>query len=599
MTIKLVEISLGDNIPFHALSYTWGDPKNSVAVHLGEYVLSVTVHLDRFLRRLRDKVADAEETQTTQYYWVDQICINQQDIPERNRQVALMAEIYQKSQRTLIWLGELESDTTPSAINLLLELDQLGCTRDTSICTVLQSAGSIVEKHFSAIPDKELKLTRHQNSNPSLMIGLLNVLNRKWFTRAWIIQEAALANECTIHLGSHTFNWATMDLLVIALSWVASRKHGKEALRMSPWLMSPAAHTIRVVQSIRKQWVSRRMTAHAGDFLQTLRRISFTSECSDHRDRVNAFLSLQDPPVLPPADYNLSVKEVYANCSARLAEVSRSLDIFGYTRSIPFKQRETADRVYTDHPEVPSWAIDWSHRGSVQTGPVSDVESTFVACGDFTYTPAPSPSADVLVVRGKSIDSIDIVSDKDVYPSQDILVAMFRLRREDVLSLAQRLYYQAECVATDTDDRVYNRVVKTLLLYDHKLDTDGKWNEKFETAIQVFEGFLDRMGKQADPSLRPTPQEEIQFSQIGRRYTHKRSRLLCLSRHRRLFGLVPFFSQSGDQICIFHGSRAPVVLRKSPTNNRYILLGQCYLEDWMHGEKIDWCEGEADVFELE
>src|SRR5215471_14609145 len=76
MAIKLVEISLKDNIPFHALSYTWGDPKDSVTVHLGEYVLSVTVNLDQFLRRLRDNAANAEETQ---HYWADQICINQQD----------------------------------------------------------------------------------------------------------------------------------------------------------------------------------------------------------------------------------------------------------------------------------------------------------------------------------------------------------------------------------------------------------------------------------------------------------------------------------------------------------------------------------------
>ena len=38
--------------------------------------------------------------------WIDQICINQDDVHERNEQVALMHRIYSKAENVVIWLGE-------------------------------------------------------------------------------------------------------------------------------------------------------------------------------------------------------------------------------------------------------------------------------------------------------------------------------------------------------------------------------------------------------------------------------------------------------------------------------------------------------------
>jgi hypothetical protein len=38
--------------------------------------------------------------------WIDFVCINQEDLSERNVQVSLMANIYQKSHCNLIYLGE-------------------------------------------------------------------------------------------------------------------------------------------------------------------------------------------------------------------------------------------------------------------------------------------------------------------------------------------------------------------------------------------------------------------------------------------------------------------------------------------------------------
>lgn len=43
-------------------------------------------------------------------YWIDQICINQGDSSEKNRQVPLMGEVYSKAGIVKAWLGEEAED---------------------------------------------------------------------------------------------------------------------------------------------------------------------------------------------------------------------------------------------------------------------------------------------------------------------------------------------------------------------------------------------------------------------------------------------------------------------------------------------------------
>jgi hypothetical protein len=40
----------------------------------------------------------------TEYLWIDQICIDQSNIKERNRQVKIMDNIYRHAYKVLIWM---------------------------------------------------------------------------------------------------------------------------------------------------------------------------------------------------------------------------------------------------------------------------------------------------------------------------------------------------------------------------------------------------------------------------------------------------------------------------------------------------------------
>ena len=69
------------------------------------------------LRRVRGKEAPV-------LFWIDQLCINQEDLEERARQVGLMQEIYALAKVVYVWLGS-EREDSDLAISFLPWLSAL------------------------------------------------------------------------------------------------------------------------------------------------------------------------------------------------------------------------------------------------------------------------------------------------------------------------------------------------------------------------------------------------------------------------------------------------------------------------------------------
>ncbi|PVH71318.1 HET-domain-containing protein, partial [Cadophora sp. DSE1049] len=91
--------SLKANPEYEALSYSWGNPELKEPIWVGDKQIGVTSNCLKALRRFRSR----EQPVTL---WIDAICINQSDDGEKSWQVKLMGEIYEKTERVLIWLGE-------------------------------------------------------------------------------------------------------------------------------------------------------------------------------------------------------------------------------------------------------------------------------------------------------------------------------------------------------------------------------------------------------------------------------------------------------------------------------------------------------------
>jgi hypothetical protein len=123
--------------PYCALSHACGDQNITEPVVVNGCITRVTTNLRAFLQQAATDLAkklDGSRVQTalsTQYwtelqlpqhlrgprsdvyarYWIDALCINQQDNAEKSHQVAHMGAIYSNARRVAVWLGRQKDDS--------------------------------------------------------------------------------------------------------------------------------------------------------------------------------------------------------------------------------------------------------------------------------------------------------------------------------------------------------------------------------------------------------------------------------------------------------------------------------------------------------
>jgi hypothetical protein len=76
-------------------------------------------------RNLWDFLMQARDNGWYNRLWIDALCINQLDGPERDSQVMMMGEIYSRACNVLVWLGPLTSDETRALIEMDIYMDDI------------------------------------------------------------------------------------------------------------------------------------------------------------------------------------------------------------------------------------------------------------------------------------------------------------------------------------------------------------------------------------------------------------------------------------------------------------------------------------------
>lgn len=120
----------------------------------------------------------------TNGFWVDQICINQEDIKERSHQVKLMCRIYRNAQSTIVWLGCSDGPKN-EGFNLARQIYDLRAELDQH------------RQLFPRIRRTYYKDELLEHGLPCLNNSAWNqlevILSADWFRRLWVMQEAFLS----------------------------------------------------------------------------------------------------------------------------------------------------------------------------------------------------------------------------------------------------------------------------------------------------------------------------------------------------------------------------------------------------------------------
>lgn len=171
---------------YEAVSYAWSHVTGSKTIVVDDASVKVPAAAEEVLRHLR--YSDRPRT-----LWIDAICINQRDNTERSHQVVLMHEIYRKTSRTVIWLGESDSSTAAAFSSLKLIHDQM-CTESENgqeLREVLYGKSNIFQYSTTKLP------------NDCDFAALRTFYERTWFGRLWVVQEAALCTSGIVVCGKY------------------------------------------------------------------------------------------------------------------------------------------------------------------------------------------------------------------------------------------------------------------------------------------------------------------------------------------------------------------------------------------------------------
>ena len=112
--------------------------------------------------------------------WADQLCINQYDLVEKQRQVKQMLDIYATAERVHLWLGTHTDESVfgMMALNYFCHSRSAGCPPP-----------------WDSYPPRAIRA------------GMNDIMTRPWFKRFWVVQEAAVAREVVMQCGQFKLSW--------------------------------------------------------------------------------------------------------------------------------------------------------------------------------------------------------------------------------------------------------------------------------------------------------------------------------------------------------------------------------------------------------
>ncbi|RAH55742.1 HET domain protein [Aspergillus piperis CBS 112811] len=289
---SLESVSLDDSPEFEAISYVWGDASKKTDIIINDTLFYVTRSVDKTLRLLRRK--DRQRV-----VWIDFVCINQHDVPEKNTQVPLLGRVYESASAVIAMMVNSNMDLR-AAISWTKAQEPGLVTRETLAWRVLDTLSKYYQK---ARVQRARRLVKVYDQ-------FRLVRDDPYWARMWTYQEYQLAKSDPVCMsGSLTFNASLMldsasDILVHAY-WsdqvfqrAFRRRYGEAEYRKLGDLNGPTERL------------------KSGNALYHFRK-TWHRQCKDSRDKVYALYSLL-PSVQSkyPPDYNKPVEQVMHETTA-------------------------------------------------------------------------------------------------------------------------------------------------------------------------------------------------------------------------------------------------------------------------------------------
>jgi hypothetical protein len=348
-------------VDYHALSYTWGSSDETTEIVLNGQRLIVRKNLDNALRAMRHPKLGIT-------VWTDAICIDQTNIPERNRHLPLMASIYDTATSVISYLGTMshgDDEDAQLALNLIPLFPLVPMRMD-------EKGHWIFKKNDN---DEPIGVEKY----PRLCGACYQLLTRQYFRRVWILQEVTHGSNLTVGCGDN-FD-LSFDQVNNAAAHLLSMLQRDPKLKGQMIAATPGLHSVSTseLSYVRKLFYFRFLNSRGSDttgmlmwaqtnvneiksdhpgYLETA-ILARDFEATDSRDKIFALWNLaKDKKGLELSmDYTKSVSQTYEEFAKAWAVQHGSLDIIGAAELEQFQKDSNKPNV---DPLSPSWSPNWA-----------------------------------------------------------------------------------------------------------------------------------------------------------------------------------------------------------------------------------------------
>ncbi|KAI0432748.1 heterokaryon incompatibility protein-domain-containing protein [Xylaria sp. FL1042] len=377
LNIKILEANVDDaTTKYDTLSYCWGSGAADRIVVVSHFHNDTgceeytTICISASLESALLSLVRNRDIENSRPIFADQICINQADNIEKIQQVGLMGDIYSKSAKTIVWLGE-ETTETRHCFDFASEINSEGI-----LSRMMGPNVSHYMNVFDAVMDSSLELeteAEREDRDDSLDLiarygprfplrGLTEILLRAWVNRLWTVQEGCLPPELIFRCGEQSLCYDCFRATLLFYSiwntyWLRIPKEAvpKGEVRARNQIFNLNKPFLRLIKERRRIHTTRSPRKSLVDVViqynvnDNMPKIGATKA----EDRIYALLGLaRDDEITRKIVEGMEIDNVRASFTKFAASViPKNPDLLLFSQ-IP-KSPEHRD-------QLPSWVPDWS-----------------------------------------------------------------------------------------------------------------------------------------------------------------------------------------------------------------------------------------------
>ncbi|KAH6708752.1 heterokaryon incompatibility protein-domain-containing protein [Leptodontidium sp. MPI-SDFR-AT-0119] len=609
---ELFEFPVGQSPPYICLSYCWGagnDKDFRINVEGKRLVVSQTVFLA--LSNIRDWMPHDGDT-TSVMVWIDQICINQDDLAERAVQVGHMKALYSQAKRVVVHLGAEEngSEKIPELCQMLY----------STALQLTNKDGIPTSYDLKSLSMRELDGTSLPPRGDPLWDANRLFLHRPWFLRTWIIQEAVLARDLFFicgHWGMGGHSLAVCWDIILADNLIPMFSNTAPA---TAWQVPES----RAMQQILLMFDTGmcRDDKPSQSLIEMLQK-SRNALATNPRDHVYGLLGLATEAYREKltVDYEEPVADLYLRVARLVVELGEGHKLLYNLHGL---QSDLG---------LPSWVPDWSSEGypfftlaPMQGNAVTTVDIPYACAGGESSNMRVSQDGLRLHCEGFIVDVIDRVSNTDIddYYQEKNEQATEPGNGEDETAerkLGSSNGFLQQCLSDMAGflqgksaylPESHEEVIWRTAVWNRSISSQKKSDNQFEESYKACRdylqflglsmgGVLERFGlrmRMLDKELgflvplevtnKINIQERNREYDQAEKYANWATTISMQMRRCGTFkgyiGQIPKSTQAGDVIGVIGGAAVPFVFRAS--SGGYKVIGQCYLHGIMEGEAL-------------